>query len=430
MKLNYKRTFLIGFAFLSISAFWQLYDGIVSLMLKNTFSFGDALTGFILALDNILAIFLLPLFGTLSDRTKTRFGKRMPYIVIGTAAAVVSMMFLPYADKTQNLTLFLVSLGVVLFAMSTYRSPAVALMPDLTPKPLRSKANAVINLMGAAGVGFALAMTALLVKSENGKADYTYVFASVAAVMVISIVVLVLTINENRLAAEMADELKDDAVDEEKADPGKKQKLPRDVFKSLVFLLSSVFLWFFAYNAVSSTYSRYISSVFGITDGGFAKSLLIGTVAAVVSYIPIGIFSSRLGRKKIILIGLITMTAAFTVASFINSYNAAMYLALVAVGFGWAAINVNSYPMVVEMSKGSDIGRYTGLYYTFSMSAQVATPILSGLLIDYLPIGYKVLFPYAAVFSALAIVTMCFVRHGDAKPEQKSSLLEHIGGDD
>lgn len=429
MKLNYRRTFLIGLAFLSISAFWQLYDGIVSLMLKNTFSFGDALTGFILALDNILAIFLLPLFGTLSDKTKTRFGKRMPYIVLGTAVAVVFMMFLPYADKTRNLVLFLVSLGFVLLAMSTYRSPAVALMPDLTPKPLRSKANAVINLMGAAGVGFALLMTSLLVKNEDGKANYTYVFASVAAVMVMAVVVLVLTIKENKLAAEMADELKDDAPDEP-AEPGEKKKLPRDVLKSLIFLLSSVFLWYFAYNAVSSAYSRYISAVFGITDGGFAKSLLFGTVAAVVSYIPIGIFSSKLGRKKIILIGLIAMTAAFTVASFINSYNFMMYLVLIAVGFGWAAINVNSYPMVVEMSKGSDIGRYTGLYYTFSMSAQVATPIISGLLIDLLPVGYRVIFPYAALFSVLAIVTMCFVNHGDAKPEQKSSLLEHIGAED
>lgn len=429
MKLNYRRTFLIGLAFLSISAFWQLYDGIVSLMLKNTFNFGDALTGFILALDNILAIVLLPLFGTLSDKTRTKYGKRMPYIVIGTAVAVVSMMFLPYADKTQNLTLFLVSLGIVLFAMSTYRSPAVALMPDLTPKPLRSTANAIINLMGAAGVGFALVMTSLLVISKDGKADYTYVFASVAIIMVISIIVLVLTINENKIAAEMADELKDEETDEP-AEPGEKQKLPRDVLKSLIFLLASVFLWFFAYNAVSSTYSRYISSVFGITDGGFAKSLLVGTIAAVVSYIPIGIFSSKLGRKKIILIGLISMTAAFTAACFITSYNFMMYIVLFAVGFGWAAINVNSYPMVVEMSKGSDIGRYTGLYYTFSMSAQVATPIISGLLIDNLSIGYRVIFPYAAVFSALAIVTMCFVKHGDSKPAPKKSLLENVGGDD
>ncbi len=429
MKLNYRRTFLIGLAFLSISAFWQLYDGIISLMLKNTFSFGDTLIGFILALDNILAIFLLPLFGTLSDKTKTRYGKRTPYIVIGTAAAVVSMMFLPYADNTQNLTLFLVSLGFVLLSMSTYRSPAVALMPDLTPKPLRSKANAIINLMGAAGVGFTLVMTSHLVKTENGKANYTYIFASVAAIMVISIVVLVLTINENRIAAEMADELKEDEP-EVPTQSGEKHKLPRDVLKSLIFLLASVFLWFFAYNAVTSTYSRYISAVFGIEDGGFAKSLLFGTVAAVVSYIPIGILSSKLGRKRIILIGLIIMTAALMMACFITSYNFVMYIVLIAVGFGWAAINVNSYPMVVEMSKGSDIGRYTGLYYTFSMSAQVATPILSGFLIDNLSIGYRVIFPYATLFSALAIVTMCFIKHGDSKPAPKSSLIENIGGND
>lgn len=209
-----------------------------------------------------------------------------------------------------------------------------------------------------------------------------------------------------------------------------KEKLPNDVKKSLVFLLVSVALWFIANNAVSSTYSRYIEEVMGIKDGGFATSLMIGSIVAIISYIPVAFISNKLGRKKIILVGISAMTIGFLLAIPLRSYNTLMYLVLVIVGFGWAAINVNSYPMVVEMSKGSDIGKYTGYYYTFSMAAQVVTPILSGYLIEKLDIGYRILFPYAAFFSALAFITMLFVKHGDSKPVPKKSMIENIGGDD
>ena len=151
MKLNYKRTFLVGLAFLSICAFWQMYDNIVPLILQGTFHLNETLTGAIMAADNVLAVFLLPLLGSLSDKADTRWGKRTPFIVVGTVLAVVLMMLLPHADKTGNFVLFVISLFFLLIAMGLYRSPAVALMPDLTPKPLRSQANAIINLMGAVG---------------------------------------------------------------------------------------------------------------------------------------------------------------------------------------------------------------------------------------------------------------------------------------
>ena len=239
MKLNYKRTTIIGFAFLSICAFWQLYDGIVPLILKNTFNIGDTVAGGIMALDNILALFMLPLFGTLSDKTSSRIGKRMPYIIGGTALAVISMNFLPFGDNTFNLTLFIVALFIALVSMSTYRSPAVALMPDVTPKPLRSKANAIINLMGALGGAFTLIMIKLLVPA-SGKPDYTPLFLVISGLMVFSVLVLILVVNENKLVEEMKaidghgnDEeettrLNDEESASEKTS-GKSNALPKDV---------------------------------------------------------------------------------------------------------------------------------------------------------------------------------------------------------
>lgn len=427
MRLNYKRTFFIGFAFLSISAFWQLYDSLVPLMLKNTFGLGETITGSIMAIDNILALFLLPLFGAFSDKVDTRFGKRTPFIVIGTFFAVVFMMLIPRADQASNFLLFFISLGLTLLAMGTYRSPAVALMPDLTPKPLRSKANAVINLMGAVGYIFALAIIKLLVKKEDNP-DYTLVFALVALLMVIAVVILIITIREKKLAAELAEQ--DPA---EEAATGQEQRaktgpLPADVRKSLLFLLASIFLWFTAYNAVTTAYSRYAGEVWGLKGGDFADSLMVAGAAAIVSYIPIGMIASAIGRKKTIVIGILMMSASYLCGFLFAQYSPWINVVFAFTGIGWSAINVNSYPMVVEMSRSGDVGKYTGYYYTFSMAAQVFTPIFSGFLLEN--ISYRTLFPYAVVFSLLSLCTMIMVKHGDSRPPRRKSRLEHFDVED
>lgn len=422
MKLNYQRTTIIGLAFFSICAFWQLYDSIVPLILKNTFNIGDTIAGGIMALDNILAIFMLPLFGALSDRTSTRIGKRMPYIIAGTAMAVISMNFLPYGDNTVNLTLFIIALFAVLVSMSTYRSPAVALMPDVTPKPLRSKANAIINLMGAIGGAFTLIIIGRLVP-DTGKPDYSPIFFIVSAIMVIAVVVLVLVIDENKLVAEMRAVNGHEEDNTEKTTDGN-HELPGDVRKSLIFILLSIFFWFMAYNAVTTSFSKYAQSFLGIAGGGFATNLLVATAAAVISYIPVGFIASKIGRKKTILFGITLLFVSFAAAYFFTSYHPLLTILLALVGVGWAAINVNSYPMVVEMAKGSDVGKYTGYYYTFSMAAQIVTPILSGALLEF--VGYRTLFPYAAVFTALAFCTMLMVRHGDSKPAVPKEKLEML----
>lgn len=424
MKLNYRRTFFVGLAFLSISAFWQMYDNIIPLILQNTFHLNETIIGAIMAMDNVLAVFLLPLIGTMSDKVDTKMGKRTPFIIGGTLAAVICMMLLPLADHYKLLGLFVAALALTLVAMAMYRSPAVALMPDLTPKPLRSSANAVINLMGAVGAIYALILIRVLVKKEDNP-SYLPVFIGVACMMLLAVVILVATINEKKIAAKIAEEYPEEAEEEkEKEEHG----LPAPVKRSLVLILVSIFLWFTAYNAVTTAFSRYAVTVWGMEGGGFASCLMVAMVAAIISYIPIGMISSKIGRKKSILIGLIMMFISYTSVFFYPTYNATANIFFAIIGIGWAAISVNSLPMVVEMSKGSDIGKYTGLYYTFSMTAQIFTPIVSGALLQY--VSYNTLFPYAMFFTACAFITMSMVKHGDSKPVKKANVLENFDVDD
>ena len=427
MKLNYKRTVLIGLAFLSISAFWQMYDNVIPLILKNTFGLGETITGAIMAADNILALFLLPVFGALSDKVKTPIGKRMPFIVGGTALAVTLLVILPIADNTGNMILFVGGLFFLLISMGTYRSPAVALMPDLTPKPLRSKANAIINLMGAVGGVYTLIMIKVLVGGGE-KPNYLPLFLAVGILMAVSVIVLFLTIKENKLRQEV--EANEEPVTEDDApiNVHAGEKLPKDVFRSLAFMLTSVAFWFIAYNAVTTAFSRYATHVWGLEGGGYADCLLVATVAAIISYIPIGSIASKIGRKKTIIIGIALLGSCFAGAGLFNEYHPIMVVFFCIIGFAWAAIGVNSYPMVVEIATAGDVGKYTGYYYTFSMAAQVITPILSGWLLEN--VGYRTLFPYSVIFCILAIITMSQVKHGDSKPEKKKSALENLDIDD
>ena len=424
MKLNYKRTVLIGMAFLTISAFWQMYDNVIPLILKNTFGLGETVTGAIMAADNVLALFLLPIFGALSDKVRTPIGRRMPFIITGTALAFIFLMILPFADNTMNLSLFVVGLFILLISMGTYRSPAVALMPDLTPKPLRSKANAIINLMGAVGRVFTL----IMIKNLEGKGDrpdYYPLFLAVGILKIVGVTLLFFTIKENKLRQEIEIDEVEETAEEASVVSG---PLPKDVKKSLIFILMSVAFWFIAYNAVTTAFSRYATEVWGLEGGGYADCLMIATVAAIISYIPIGMISSKIGRKKTILIGIVLLGSCFLVAGLYPTYHVTMVIFFGIIGFAWAAIGVNSYPMVVEMSKSGDVGKYTGYYYTFSMAAQVITPILSGALLEH--VSYRTLFPYSVTFCILAFITMSQVKHGDSKPMPKKDILENLDVDD
>jgi len=600
VKLNYKRTILVGFAFFLICAFWQAYDTVIPKILTDRFGMSQGWSGVIMALDNILALFMLPLFGGISDKCKHKWGKRKPFIFYGTVAAMAALMLLSAADAGQlkyiksaaviddpaalatvydsvsldelstpegkkftlgdqfagkdefcavrssiyetrfrshittveyedgeaksvtkkenrviivtddgktfyhrdhdtlkdrkisalyvqeaegvdrrkidleavysgsadsvvpafkqvtnavytnyvsparqayingltkenstHLIIFIVLLLVLLVSMATFRSPAVALMPDVTIKPLRSKANAIINLMGTLGgiivlvlgMGFAFNNSAI----KNTFRPFFWFFTVIALIMGAALAVFMRFVREKKWTeeAENAQYLIDDPGQTEVTPSG---KLSRPELVSLLFILGSVALWFMGYNAVTSKYSVYATNVL---DLDYSTTLLIANAAAVISYIPVGIVSSKIGRKKTILAGVAMLATSFFIAGFMRVGSSALVMNLMfaLAGIGWATINVNSFPMVVELSKNGNIGKYTGFYYAASMAAQVVTPMLSGIFMDRM--GMTVLFPYATIFVVLAFVTMLFVRHGDSKPVPPADKLEALaGGDD
>lgn len=430
MKLNYKRTILIGFAFMSILAFWQFYDQVIPYILESKFKLSTFTANAFMSVDNVLALFMLPLFGMLSDKTHTKLGKRTPYILYGTVGAVILMGVLAYFERINSFTGFIIALMALLVVMSTYRSPAVAYMPDVTEKPLRSKGNAIINLVGYIGGIFATIVMMFMLKSETAAdgtkiytSSFTPVFLVIAVFMLVSVLVMVFTVKENKVLAQT------NIQDDEQIATGENKKLSKPVIVSLVLILLSVFLWYTAYNAVTTSFSRYCMNIWNVDLGTSSGYLTVATVAAIAAFVPLGFLSSKLGRKKAVLLGIVLMTICYTIAIFVRQQTPIMYLIFAVVGIGWASINVNSFPMVVEMCTGSDVGKYTGYYYTFSMAAQIATPLLSGLLIEKLSIGYNVLFPYAVFFSVASFVTMCFVRHGDSKPETAAAIEEQFAAD-
>lgn len=577
MKLNYKRTLLVGFAFFLICAFWQAYDAIVPLMLTNKFGLSQGASGIIMSLDNILALFMLPLFGALSDKSRSRFGKRTPFILIGTICAIVCFVSLTFVDQAQlnkvksdkqvlwnyantmtvenkendsvidasaetsivlrdyaarlfyntdydsltsdkqaelaqkyanlgydsvytydketktyavydskadvpdglrskntyvalvssaenlfahnvtatspwTLVLFIVLLLMTLISMAVFRSPAVALMPDVTVKPLRSKANAIINLMGTAGgiLVLLLGMVFGTGKVQNQMMPYTWYVAAVCGIMAVALAVFILTVREPAWNAQMLEtqakldednpEERDETVVEvadqenlnEVADvPQRKSasnKLSKGKLTSLILILASVALWFIGYNAITSKYSVYAVNEL---NKDYNTTLLIAQAAAVVAYIPVGMIASKLGRKRTILIGIALLTAAFFGAIFVTASSPTWLLIVLfaLAGIAWATINVNSFPMVVELAKGSTIGKYTGYYYTASMAAQIVTPILSGYLMQAFG-TMRILFPYGTIFVALSFVTMLFVKHGDSKPDKPKDKMEMLAGAD
>ena len=540
MKLNYKRTVFVGFAFFLICAFWQAYDNTIPLILTNKFGLSQTASGAIMALDNVLALFMLPLFGAISDRHNSKLGRRTPFILIGTLVAAVAFVGLSFVDNAQmrniasvtdidspaaleiiydsevdatlqtpegekfvlsdvftreefvqitsqltyegnsggeakqlsypledkfsaeeradaekhaigetftnphytdyvvparqayawqqtaenpmTLVFFIALLLLVLVSMAIFRSPAVALMPDVTIKPLRSKANAVINLMGSAGGILILVLGMVFSTSavKNSMMSYTVYFSVIAGIMVLALALFLWQVREPQFVREMREESRRYGIEEDDdEDQSGSRKLNGAERRSLCLLLASIVLWYMGYNAVTSKYSVYASN---ILNKDYNLTLIIAQAAAILSYLPVGMVSSKLGRKKTILGGIVMLTTAFFVACFLreSSSDLLMNCMFALAGIGWATINVNSFPMVVEMCRGGNVGKYTGIYYTASMAAQTVTPLLSGYLMDKM--GMTALFPYASVFVALAFGTMLFVMHGDNKPTAKRGL--------
>lgn len=598
LKLNYGNTFKVGFAFAIIMTFWGAYDFVVPLLLEHAFGMSNTLRGLIMGLDNLLSLFLLPLFGNLSDKGKgklvSKFGRRTPYILIGTIAAVVLMVFVPLSAKSQlvsseniraeyearldddefmsetlamfydkavskentaycdldylktndisredfiairyhsnvessglfsktytldgeevekeaiqdllddnadynkyvasgmnvyisekvnsevkiiNLIIYMIILLFTLVAMATFRSPAVALMPDVTPKPLRSQANAIINLCGGVGGGIALVIYTVVLFFDNIN-NYTIIFATVAAVMLILLALFMILVKEKKLVKECEDTCKEYGIEYGDEDepvmaedvttlgedavtvtetaaivekPVKvrfKDKSPEEKakFKSFILILASIFMWFMGYNAVSSSLSVYCTK--GLNLAASTASIISGVSAAVsaIAFIPVGFLAVKIGRKKSIILGFAFATVSYVLLYlFVKPADNLVPAVLFAVfyliaGFGLIIANVNTFPMVVELASAKDVGKYTGFYYTATMSAQAIAPFVSGLVMDN--ISMRTLFLYSACCVVVAIVLMWFVKHGDSKQlptkkmskeEKKQLMLDSMGDAD
>lgn len=525
MKLNYKRTIYVGLAFFIITMFWSTYDVVIARILIDKFGLSQTASGVVMALDNILALVLLPVFGALSDRSNHKKGRRTPFIIVGTIVGALAFMGLSYSDHLQsvkveeqeidvvyknafqgdntyahwqsviedmkverssalgetsqeyitfenniynpmdeiidngvaanklstrdhseiksiyynylsqrawevtekepgNLYLFLGTLLIALLAMSFFRSPAVALMPDVTIKPLRSRANAVINLMGSSAAILALGFLLFTGKDLTSYVRYWDVFVFIGIMMLIVLFVFLRYVNEPQFVLERIEKEKELGLDKEEeidleVKESESNKISKPVLVSLILILASVFLWFMGYNAVISKVSVYAPKVLNM---GSSFPTMLAHFVAIFAFIPIGKMSSFIGRRKAILIGITILAISFFGASFITEDTGVlMYVVFGFIGIGWATINVNSFPMVVELAKGSDVGKYTGFYYFASMAAQIITPILSGFIMDTQG-SMAPLFPYSAIFVGLSFITMLFVRHGDGKVEAKKGL--------
>ena len=625
LKLDYAQTFKVGFAFAIIMIFWTAYDFVVPLLLEHAYGLSNTVRGLIMGLDNLLSLFMLPLFGKISDNAKgklvKKWGRRTPFIVIGTIASVILMVFVPvstlgqqekamdiengylaqldedafmeerltafwekggnYADRDymamndidkeqflairydgkftatkaflgmlgattykydgvevsldaavpadlaytlydwngdgtftyddirisnenyekfaatgmntwisdqiydqatntaeghKSIAIYMVILLLVLIAMATFRSPAVALMPDVTPKPLRSQGNAVINLCGGVGGAIAFLIYTVVLFGERLE-NYVIIFASVAAGMLLLLAGFLAFVREKKMvdrcheickeygitdedeaAAEAAEDaaaagenvLADESAASEKADispevleaaKAKTRKLrsPKEwweakpkseqaKFISFLLILGSIFMWFMGYNAVSSNLSVYTTKALNL-DAGVA-SIISGVSMGIsaIAFIPVGYMAAKLGRRKTIMIGLAMAIVSFLlIFAFVKpDSNALVPAALFALfyliaGFGLIIINVNTLPMVVELSTDATVGQYTGYYYVATMSAQAVTPMFAGMVMD--AFEDKGLFIYSAIFIALSIILMAFVKHGDSRPIGKGKKL-------
>lgn len=470
MKLNKKRTCLIGFAFFGILLLWQVYDSWCPTFLTDIFArrmyglssaelkAGDPskilnvqwIVGIIMACDNLAALILLPIFGNLSDKTKTPIGKRMPYILTGTFVAAFAFPFIPLFFHRNNIVGMVIMMAVVLMFMMMYRNPAVALMPDITPKPLRAKANGIINIMGYLGgaaatvLGIFLKLSDYINASDEARKVWTieipFLIASV--LMVISAMVLFATIKENKLAEELKEEMEEGerlAAVETPIDDDKPMSAANK--RMLLAILGAEFLWFMADNAIGTYCGNYVIYYLNSSSSSTMITTIIGGLASVIGFAVAGSIADRVGRKwtistglSISVLGLIVMCFARPTGNVVGangefSFPVILYVVWFIKGFGMALVHNCSFPMVVELCSSKKIGKFTGYYYAASMSAQTVTPILLGLVFN-LTGKWNALPVYSSILLALScLVFTALVKNIKASKVGNAKGLEAIGDD-
>jgi MFS family permease len=377
-KLNVKRTLLLSFGFFASTIAWSVYNSFVPQILEG-FIASTMLIGLIMTIDNVFGVIFQPLLGKMSDNTRTRFGRRMPYILIGLPVCAVVFVMIPHMNSLWSLMLLLI---VFTFVMSIWRSPVVALMPDLTPGPLRSQANGIVNLMGGVGAVIAFLAGGILFnfwlnKTGNG---FPLPFLMTSVMMMLALAVLVLFVREPKYAYRQTV-----LTEQEEKPKAAKVKLDKNEKKSFFLLLFGIFFWFTGYNAIETFFTLYATNTLNMTPGDASMTLAIFSLTFLAFAVPAGFIGARIGRRKAILIGLTGLVILF----FPMIFMADVWLTRIVLfmgGFFWAMVNVNSLPMVVRLSGEEKIGTFIGYYYSFSFSSQIISPVLFGLIRDIVPV--------------------------------------------
>ena len=468
-KLNYKRTMLIGFAFFGILLLWQVYDSWCPTFLSELFKKATGntderqiqyLVGIMMAIDNLAALILLPIFGRISDKTRTKIGKRMPFILIGTAVCAIMFPFVPLFFHYNNLVGVLLSMIVVVVFAMMYRNPAVALMPDITPKPLRSKANGIINIMGYIGGAFATVVGVFFVLSqylgtEKKASKFQFIpnayhniwvveapFLIASVLMLISALVLFFTVRENEIAAEMKEEMERGEKEAEVVDQVSEEKPLSDANKTmLIFILVAEFFWFMADNGIATFMGNYSVYFLGTSTASNMINTIIGGIGSVIGFAVGGIIASKIGRKWTVLSGLglsflsyflwFALTCAFlTQIEGKGDFPVWIWVIWFVKGFGMSLVHVNSYPMVVELCPNSKIGRYTGYYYASSMAAQTITPIALGALLLIPAFSWAYLPIYGTICLELSAIVFFFIKNVKSTKTTFKKGLEALDSDD
>ncbi len=468
LKLNRKRTCLIGFAFFGILLLWQVYDSWCPTFLTDIFArrmygissaalkAGDPakilnvqwIVGIIMACDNLAALILLPLFGNLSDKTHTSIGKRMPFIIIGTLVSAIAFPFIPLFFHENNIAGMVAMMAIVLIFMMMYRNPAVALMPDITPKPLRARANGIINIMGYLGGAFATVLGIFLKLSDyinvEDQARKLWIieipFIIASLLMVVSALVLFLTIKENKIEEEMKDEMEEGerlAAIETPIDDDKPMSKANK--RMLLAILGAEFLWFMADNAIGTYIGNYVIYYLNSVSSATMLLTIISGAASVIGFATAGSIADRIGRKWTISSGLLITFAALVIMCFVApthnvvgsngeySFPVLLYGVWAIKGFGMALVHNCSFPMVVELCSSKKIGKFTGYYYTSSMAAQTITPVLLGLVFD-LTGAWRALPVYASSLMVLSCLVFTFlVKNIKANKVANAKGLEALG---
>lgn len=486
MKLNYGKTILTGFGFLATSIAWAIYDPYITKILNHLLNASATITGWsaalverfptlvrfaeaqgesvtlegggftlvplfigiIMTFDNIFGVIFQPTFGKLSDNCHSKLGKRRPFIVFGAPISAVLFFLIPIAAvSVGSLPLTMCFIILFVFVMSLWRAPVVALMPDLTPPELRSEGNAVINLMG--GLGGLIGMVAgtivtvifkargVAITAENEERIYPYVFLIGAVVMIIGMLVLLFFVKEqdsrievkaqrNQASQEKSD--KAAAKARKKAErAAAKAALSKGERKSLIFMLSGLFFLFCGTNAIQTYFSLFAAEILGKTTSEATIMMAVFAICSAAAALPAGKCGKKFGRKKTILVGLAVFMVVFALYVATRSF-ALIWVALVLGGAANMFITVNTLPLVLEIGGLDKVGTFTGYYYTATFSAQIASPILYGV-IRMLSGTYMSLFWYAPVVFVLSILCILFVKHGEAIPQAVIDKIEEENAD-